>query len=173
MPHQHTPKKPHHLRDDLTGEHKAGDAGQLLLAIVFAAVWIADSFFFEYTTFLNRYVSNWIRMPVALAVLAVSGYLALRSLAIVFGEERETPSVIRKGVFKVVRHPMYLSEVLLYLGLLMLSLSLAAAVVWVVAIGFLYYISRHEERLLVARFGEEYEQYQREVPMWFPRIMRR
>jgi len=45
-------------------------------------------------------------------------------------------------VFSVVRHPVYLSEILLYLGLLMLSISLAAAVVWIIAIGFLHYISR-------------------------------
>lgn len=55
----------------------------------------------------------------------------------------------------------------------MLSISLAAAVVWVIAILFLHYISRHEERLLLARFGEDYEQYMREVPMWVPRLRKR
>ncbi len=37
MPHQHTPKKTHSHREDLTGEHSFGDAGQLLLAVLFAA----------------------------------------------------------------------------------------------------------------------------------------
>lgn len=173
MAHRHTRRKSYQEREDLTGEHKVGDAGQALLAVLFGAVWIADSFFLEYTTFLNRYVSNWIRTPVGLVVLAVSGIMAASGLSIVFGEERENPCVIKKGVFKVVRHPIYLSEVLAYLGMLVLSLSLAAAVVWLVAVGFLYYISRHEEQLLIARFGAEYEQYMREVGMWFPRIGRR
>jgi protein-S-isoprenylcysteine O-methyltransferase Ste14 len=52
----------------------------------------------------------------------------------------------------------------------MISLSLAAAFVWGIAILFFHYISRHEERLLLARFGEEYERYMREVPMWIPRL---
>jgi len=86
---------------------------------------------------------------------------------------REKPSVIMKSVFKVVRHPIYLSEILLYLGLLMLSISLAGFVVLLMAIVFLHYISRHEERILFARFGEEYRKYMQEVPMWIPRLQKR
>jgi len=78
-----------------------------------------------------------------------------------------------EGVFGIVRHPVYLSEILLYLGLLILSMSVAAATVWVITIGFLCYISRYEERKLLARFGEGYAQYMREVPMWFPRPWKR
>ena len=90
-----------------------------------------------------------------------------------FGEKRHKPGVIRKGVFSIVRHPIYLAEILLYLGLLMLNMSLAATGAWIVAIIFLHYISRYEERLLLERFGEEYEQYMQKVPMWIPRVRRR
>ncbi len=168
-----TQRRAQQQRDDLTGEHAVGDAGQMVLACLFAATWIADTFFFKYTTFLNRYVSPVVRVPLGAILLVLSGYLAGTGMSIVFGEKREKPGVIRKGVFNVVRHPIYLSEILLYLGLLMLSISLAAAAVWVIAIGFLHYISLYEERLLLARFGEEYEQYMREVPMWIPRLGKR
>jgi protein-S-isoprenylcysteine O-methyltransferase Ste14 len=118
-------------------------------------------------------VSLGIRIPLGVILVAISGYLAREGLSIVFGEEREEPGVIRKGVFSVVRHPIYLSEILLYLGLLMLSLSLAAAVVWAVGVVFFHIISRYEEKLLLARFGEAYQTYMREVPMWIPRPWRR
>jgi len=157
-------------RDDLAGEHAAGDAGQAILALLFAVVWVIDTFFLQYTTGLNNSVPLGIRVPLGVALLIVSGYLAWAGLSIVFGERRETPGVIRKGVFNVVRHPIYLSEILLYLGCLILSLSLAATCVLLVATAFLHYISRHEERLLLARFGEEYERYMRDVPMWIPRF---
>ncbi len=173
MAHQHDQKKAHQQRDDLSGEHGLGDAGQLVLACLFAATWIADTFFFKYTTFLNQYAPPGVRIPSGVALLVLSGYLARRGLSIVFGDEREQSGVIRESVFNVVRHPVYLSEILLYLGFLMLSTSLAAAAVWVVAIGFLHYISRYEERLLLERFGEEYEQYMQEVPMWIPRFWKR
>ena len=160
-------------RDDLTGEHAFGDIGQIVLACLFAAIWIADSFFLRYTIFFNQYVPLAVRIPCGVVLLVLVGYLAKTSTSIVFGKKRENPVVIRKGVFAVIRHPMYLSEVLLYFGLLIMSMSLAAAVVWMIAIGFLYYISRHEERLLLARFGEDYKNYLQEVPMWFPRLWKR
>ncbi len=162
--------KRHGERDDLAGEHALGDAGQMVVAFVFAAVWILDSFVLKYTTFLNPYVPLGLRTPLGIVVLILAGYLARRGLSTVFGEERKTPAVIRKGVFGIVRHPVYLSEILAYLGLIVLSISLAAVVVWIIAIGFLHYISRHEENLLLARFGEEYMQYMRDVPMWIPRF---
>ena len=173
MAHQHTQKKAEQQRDDLTGEHAVGDVGQIVLACLFAATWIADTFFFRYTTFLNPYLPLVVRVPLVVSLLALSGYLARTGLSIVFGQEREEPGVIRKSVFNVVRHPVYLSEILLYLGFLILSISLAAVVVWVIAIRFLHYISRYEERMLLARFGQEYEEYIREVPMWIPRLWKR
>ena len=160
-------------RDDLSGEHTVGDLGQIVLACLFAVMWIADTFFFKYTTVLNSYVPLGIRIPLGVVLLVLSGYLARKGLSIVFGEERESPSVISKSVFKVVRHPVYLSEILLYVGFLMLSISLAGVFVLLIAILFLHYISRYEERLLLARFGEEYREYMRKVPMWLPRLWKR
>jgi len=147
-----------HLRDshagrhDLTGEHAFTDAGQIVFALLFAAVWAADTFFLKYTTFLNQYVPLLVRIPAGIAVLCLSGLLARTGLNIVFGEVREKPAVIRKGVFGLMRHPVYFSEVLLYAGMLIVSISLAAAAVWIAAMAFLYYVSRHEEKLLIARF---------------------
>lgn len=157
-------------RESLAGEHAFGDAGQIVLACLFITTWIADTFFFEHTTFLNRYVPHGFRIPVGIVLLFLSGYLAKTGLSIVFGEQRDEPTVITKSVFGVVRHPIYLSEILFYLGLLMLSLSLTATGVWVAGIGFFHYISCYEEKLLLARFGEEYKQYMHKVPMWIPRL---
>ena len=164
MPHQHN--------DKLTGEHRAGDIGQLILSLLFMALWISD-IFLMYSDFLNEYVPEVVRLPIGIILLIVSGYLAGTGLYIVFGKQPQSTGVIRKGVFGLVRHPIYLSEIILYLGLLMINISLAAALIWLIAIFFLYYISRYEERLLLARFGVEYEQYMREVPMWFPRFRHR
>ncbi len=157
-------------RDVLTGEHAFGDAGQFALACLFVATWIADTFFFKFTTFLNQHVPLAVRIPGAGILLFLSGYLAKTGLSIVFGEKRDKPTVIREGVFGVVRHPIYLSEILFYLGLLILSLSLTAMGVWLAGIGFFHYISRYEERLLLARFGNDYKQYMENVPMWVPRV---
>ena len=156
----------------LTGEHKYGDLGQAIIACLFFALWISDSFF-EYSTLLNQYIPNSVRIPVGIVLFILAGYLAITGLYIVFVKKRAEPKVIRESVFRVVRHPIYLGEILLYLGLLVLSISLASLVILIIGIVFLHYISRHEEKLLIARFGEDYRQYMREVPMWIPFIRRK
>lgn len=160
-------------RDDLTGEHAFGDGGQIIFALIFFGAWITDSFFLKYTTQLNDIVPAMIRKPIGIFLLCLSASCAGSGLRIVFGEERETPSVIRKGIFGVVRHPIYLSEVLLYVGLFMLSMSLAAGLVGLIATSFLYYLSRYEERLLLKRFGKDYRSYMRAVGMWTPRLRKK
>jgi protein-S-isoprenylcysteine O-methyltransferase Ste14 len=160
-------------RDDLVDEHPWGDGGQIVLALLFFAVWISDVFLLHYTTWLTAYVPLFVRIPIGTALLLVAVWLAQSSLRIVFGEVRPEPCVIRKGVFGLVRHPIYLSEVLLYLGLLVLDISLAAAAVLVIAFAFVHFISRYEEKQLLDRFGAEYRQYMADVPMWIPRIRRR
>jgi protein-S-isoprenylcysteine O-methyltransferase Ste14 len=158
------------MRSDLVGEHPFGDAGQLMFACLFFVVWGLDTFVLKATTWLNPHIPLWVRIAFGLGLLVVSGYLAAKGLSIVFGETRDQPRVIRKSVFAVVRHPIYLSEIVLYLGFLVISLSLAAAVVWAAASLFLHLISRFEERLLLQRLGDDYARYMREVPMWIPRF---
>lgn len=160
-------------RDDLTGEHTFGDTGQILFAFLFFGVWITDSFFLNYTTQLNQQISLWIRIPLGMVILGFSGYCAWSGLRIVFDEVRETPSVIRKGIFGVIRHPVYLSEVLLYWGFFILGMSLASFAVLFCAMIFLYFLSRYEEKLLLKRFGKEYQEYIQDVGMWIPRLKKR
>lgn len=165
-------RRKHSERDDLAGEHQWSDTGQLILLFVFLAVWIVDSFVFQFTTFLTNYVPMYVRVPVAIVFLFLSGYLAKTGLDTVF-DKTATPGVISKGVFGVVRHPIYLGSILFYFVLLAISLSLAAVVVWIVIIVFYHIIARYEEKLLLKKFGAEYEQYMETVPMWLPLLGRR
>jgi len=140
----------HHAnRPDLAGEHKAGDAGQLIFLFIFLAVWIRDSFVMNYTNSLAGGIGWYFRIIPGAIILAISFFLARAGLNIVFGEKREKPEIISKGVFSVVRHPVYLGCILFYLGLICMTLSLASAGLWVLIVIFYWYISRYEEKLLV------------------------
>lgn len=162
----------HRNRDNVTREHHTSDIGQLIIYCSFMTLWISDMIL-EYSNFLNEFIPLAIRLPIGISLLIVSAYMAGTGLWIIYGKKAQPQNVIRKGVFRFVRHPIYLSEIILYLGLLLLNISLAAALIWVIAMFFLHYISRYEEKLLLERFGDEYRQYMKEVPMWFPRIKRR
>jgi protein-S-isoprenylcysteine O-methyltransferase Ste14 len=160
-------------RDDLAGENKLGDAGQLLLFLVFLAVWIVDSFFLKFSVVGTSPKLLFMKIPLGVGILLIAGTLAKSGLGIVFGQVRETPRVIREGVFGIVRHPIYLGAILLYLGLLVFSLSGLAAVIWVIIIIFYIYISRYEEKLLIMKYGTDYEEYKKDVPMLIPRLKKK
>ncbi len=162
--------KKHKDRNDLVGEHKWGDAGQVVLLILFLTMWIFDSFVFNYSTFLAVYIPLYIRIILGVAVLVYSWWLARSGLRIVFGEKRGNPEVIRKGVFSKVRHPIYLGSILLYLGMVIFTLSLISFIFWIFIILFYIWISKYEEKVLSKYFGEEYLEYKNDVPMLFPKL---
>ncbi|MDZ7796780.1 MAG: isoprenylcysteine carboxylmethyltransferase family protein [Candidatus Marinimicrobia bacterium] len=160
-------------RPDLIGEHRYGDAGQLIFFAVFMMVWAGDSFFLRLSVFLNEIIPLYIRLLPAAWLLVCSAYLAMESKRIIFREHRDPPVVVNKEIYAKIRHPMYLSELLLYLGFIFLSLSLAAIIVWLIGGIFLYFLCRHEEKLLLEYFGESYREYMRETPMWIPCRLRK
>lgn len=77
--------------------------------------------------------------------------------------------LIDTGPFSLVRNPLYLGNILLWLGF-----SISARLVWlapfVVALLAVEYhaIVRWEEGLLASRIGPPYRNYTRRVPRWIP-----
>lgn len=158
----------HKGRKDLAGEHKFTDIGQLILLIVFMVVWIIDSFFLKFSTFLPDYIPNYVTIPLGVIVLTISGVFAFAGLRKVFKEIREKPHVVTSGAFAYCRHPVYFGSILLFVGLSILSWSLIAFGISVMTIIFYEYVATYEEKLLVEQFGQEYRDYQKKVPKWIP-----
>lgn len=83
--------------------------------------------------------------------------------------EGEPGHVLQGGIYARVRHPRYLGSAFGLLGVSLCANYLAPYVVAVACVPLLYLVTVLEERELVHRFGEEYRQYQRRVPRFFPR----
>jgi len=155
-------------RKDLAGEHPFGDMGQLILLITFFVIWIADSFILKCTIFLQEYVPLYLNVVLGLMII----YTAVRFVrfALQNFHDMDKPHVFDEGTFAVVRHPIYLSANLLYIGFIFLTLSIASAIFWLIILGFYIFISKHEEKLLFDKFGDDYLKYKKKVPMLFPII---
>jgi protein-S-isoprenylcysteine O-methyltransferase Ste14 len=158
----------HSNREGLAGEHALTDIGQLVLFTVFLSIWITDSFLFRYSVFLAVHVPAYIRLSVGTATLIPSALLALSAHKAVFGEPGREPGVIGRGAFSFVRHPMYLGSWLFSLGLVIMTFSVSSAAVSIVIFLFYYLVAKHEELLLLKKFGIEYREYRTRVPMFFP-----
>ncbi len=163
--------KKHNDHPNLTGEHRWGDIGQLILLVMFLGIWITDSFIFHYSTFLSELVPNYIRVPLAGLVLIAGWYLARGGMKAVFGTVREKAGVISMGVFRIVRHPIYLGAILFYLGASLITVSIASAAFCLLIIGFYITISRYEEGILIEAFGNDYLEYKKKTGMLFPKLL--
>lgn len=81
--------------------------------------------------------------------------------------------LIISGPFAYVRNPLYVGNILIYLGLGIMSFALFPYLQVGAIIFFLfqyYYIVKEEERFLLKKFGEEYMNYCKHVPAFFPRL---
>lgn len=159
----------HADREDLVGEHPFGDAGQIILLIVFLALWAFDSFVFQFSTFLAASVPLLIRLALTGSTLAVGFYLGKKSMRIVFTEKRDSPQVIKKELYSHIRHPMYLAMILFYVALIFATLSLLSFALGIFIFLFYNYIAAYEEKLLEKKLGQDYVEYKNQVPRWFPR----
>jgi protein-S-isoprenylcysteine O-methyltransferase Ste14 len=106
------------------------------------------------------------------ATLAVALVLAWRA-RVAFearGGSREgeswlhTTTVVDTGIYAVVRHPMYLSGVLISLSLVLLSQHWPNAVLGAIVMGLLYSDMCREEKDNLKKFGADYQHYMEHVP---------
>jgi protein-S-isoprenylcysteine O-methyltransferase Ste14 len=82
------------------------------------------------------------------------------------------PKFITTGVYAWVRHPMCLGALLALLGFFFSTLSLLSLLVWVGLFFFYDWMATYEEQDLIRILGEQYVNYQKRVPKWFPHIRR-
>jgi len=126
--------------------------------------------------------TNWTLIGVSLFLCGIFAWLGLRyarhmshlSLAIRMGvpelscaEGRQT--LVRDGIYRVVRHPVYLTAAVAGIAFAFVINYLGVYILFVSAFPVLYVITVLEEHELIDRFGEEYRRYQREVPRLIPR----
>lgn len=81
-------------------------------------------------------------------------------------------TLVESGIYKVVRHPLYSSlMVMLYGGSLAYTNWLSAALTTFIFIPFMTYRAKQEEKLLMQEF-ERYSDYRKRVGMFFPKLWR-
>ena len=81
--------------------------------------------------------------------------------------------LIISGPFAYVRNPLYFGNILLYLGLGIMSFALFPYLQIVAIIFFLiqyYFIVGEEEKYLLEKFKDDYKDYCKHVPAFFPRL---
>jgi protein-S-isoprenylcysteine O-methyltransferase Ste14 len=159
------------MRHGVGLEHPLCDRVQLVMLILFFAVWGIDSlsfFVFGYSTVVFEALAFPVLFAGTLVFLCLSFYLVSKSHKAVLEQVHDPPELVDSGIYAWVRHPMYLGIMLFCLAFLFISVSLVSIVIW---IGFFIFYDRmatYEEKSLIEILGEPYLVYQKRVSKWFP-----
>ena len=81
--------------------------------------------------------------------------------------------IIREGVYQRVRHPIYSGDIVLVWGIFSHwpSHRALSSVIWLTII--LFFWMRLEEKALTEKFGRDYLEYKKQVPMVVPRMLKK
>ncbi|UCE92248.1 MAG: isoprenylcysteine carboxylmethyltransferase family protein [Methanobacteriota archaeon] len=102
--------------------------------------------------------------------LAILGWMLLFlgaspvTLSILSLRTHGTTSLNRNGIYAIVRHPMYVGGMVMFLSHICFGQHWAVTLSTVVGVCSCYLLIRSEERRLADTFGGDYSRYMREVP---------
>ena len=78
--------------------------------------------------------------------------------------------LVKDGLYRYVRHPLYLGEILRNLGVVLIFSSVYGTLIVLLGSFFLLFRIEIEEKMLIVVFGEEYEEYKRKTKRLIPYI---
>ncbi len=81
--------------------------------------------------------------------------------------------LVTEGIYRYVRHPQYLGLIVMTVGLLIQWPTIITLAMWPILVLMYYRLAKREEREALEAFGERYEGYMRQVPMFLPSLKRR
>jgi protein-S-isoprenylcysteine O-methyltransferase Ste14 len=99
-----------------------------------------------------------------LALILCAFGIMLFTLSITTLRRRGTKKLIDKGIYGVVRHPMYLSGMFFYLAMICFLPHWAIAANAIVGVASVYWTMILGERRNLEKFRETYERYMQSVP---------
>ena len=125
----------------------------------------------------------WFRDPLSL-IQIISWILLLSSIFCAFsgfyflykrgkpkGQIENTTNLVTSGLYKYIRHPLYLSLMLLGFGVLLKNIRFTQIILALINIVSLVFTAKVEEKEMTKKFGSEYLDYMKKTKMFFPYIL--
>lgn len=100
------------------------------------------------------------------------GIVGVKGTTLKVSETHKAEKVITSGIYSTIRHPQYFGGVLSHIGITFLLSSFYSLISTPLIIFINIVLCWKEERELIKEFGEDYTEYKKNVPMFFPKIKR-
>ena len=135
----------------------------ILIVMLNYKVWFVDAF-------SVRQVCSWLLL-VGSAIFAIVGFSLLFNRGKATGGFENTTQLITSGIYRYIRHPLYLSLILLGFGVMLKHPGVLQWILSIINIIAMYMTAKIEEKEMITRFGEEYRQYMNSSKMFIPFIL--
>ncbi len=103
-------------------------------------------------------------------VLIFGGFILLSAAWKVLYDAQRDGKLATTGPYAHVRHPQYDGFILIMLGFLFQWPTLITVIMFPILVTMYVKLARHEEREVLAEFGERYRHYLLSTPAFFPRL---
>ena len=118
---------------------------------------------------VNQIIS-WI-MLILSAYFGLAGFLILKRKGRSSGNFENTSTLIKSGVYRLIRHPLYFSLFLLGTGVMMKDPNAPAVLLGVINLIAVWITALIEEKEMIVKFGDPYKEYMKETKMFIPFIL--
>ena len=115
-------------------------------------------------------IISWLLL-IASVIIVSSGFHMLRTFGKTKEEIDDTTVLVKRGIYKYIRHPLYSSLLLLGWGAFLKDVSPVSLTLVLVASGFLVSMAKVEEKDNIQKFGDDYFSYIKTTKMFIPFII--
>jgi protein-S-isoprenylcysteine O-methyltransferase Ste14 len=134
-----------------------------ILVLLNIHIWFKDPF-------SPLQVISWLLFILSIYI-AVAGFLLLKKVGKPDSNFENTSVLVKEGLYKYIRHPLYLSLFILGTGVMLKDPGTAQLILGTVNLVAVYVTARIEEKEMIARFGKDYGEYMKETKMFIPYIL--
>ena len=132
-----------------------------LLVLAYSLLWFLDT---PAGVQLLRY-AGWIILAVGLILIILPRFVFRSKGKPEKGKDwTDTTVLVDTGIYAIVRHPLYLGWLLMYVALILLSQHWLTVIIGIPGMACVYLISRQEDQSLIEKFGDDYKYYIQKVP---------
>jgi len=131
---------------------------------VYYIMWVLWVFAFVYSIFLPlRLDTIWfyVGLPIALVGVVTFVMVIVSFVATPIGEKP-----ITTGLYRYSRHPMYISQLVMFIGVGIASASWLFLLLTIVYTGFGFIYTGSEEHACLEKYGDAYREYMERTPRW-------
>ena len=115
-------------------------------------------------------ILSWLLLTISLIVV-ITGYLQLTRRGNPDSNFENTSVLVKSGIFKYIRHPLYLSVFLLGTGIMLKNIGGPQVVLGIINFVAVWITARIEENEMTAKFGDEYREYMKVSKMFIPLLV--